>query len=78
MGILFIGGYRVAAMQAVKSSLNPDKVGNVFGEVNREWGRVYLLETESGIKTALAEKKDYYGVVILHWCIIRGSRLVKD
>jgi hypothetical protein len=57
VSFLFISGYRFTAMQAVKSSLNSDKVGNVFGEVKRDWGTVYLLETESGIKTALAEKK---------------------
>jgi len=57
VSFLFIGGYRFTAMQAVKSSLNPDKVVNVFGEVKRDGGTVYLLEMQSGIKTAFTEKK---------------------
>lgn len=57
ISFLFLGGYRFTALQAVKSSLSTNKDIKVFGEVKRDWGIVYLLETKDGIKTALAERK---------------------
>lgn len=56
---LFLGGYRFTSIQAVKSSLNDSEIIKVFGEVKRDWGTVYLLETNEGIKTVLAEKKGF-------------------
>lgn len=54
---LFLDGYRFTSMQAVKSFLNDNKILNVFGEVKRDFGIVYLLETDDGIETIFVEKK---------------------
>lgn len=53
----FISGYKLTAKSSVESSLNLHGDENVFGEVKRDWGIVYLLDTHKGIKTALATKK---------------------
>jgi len=53
----FIWVYRFTPIQAVKSSSFIRGDIKVFGEVNRDWANVYLLETQDGIKTALTVKK---------------------
>ena len=53
----FISGYRFTPMQAVKSSPFIKGDINVFGEINRDWVTVYLLDTQDGIKTAAVEKR---------------------
>lgn len=53
----FISGYRFTPMQATKSSQFIKGDFKVFGEVDRDWAIVYLLETQDGIKTATAVKR---------------------
>lgn len=49
-------GYRFTPLQAVRASSFIKGNINVFGEVDRDWISVFLLETQDGIKTAAAEK----------------------
>ena len=56
VSFLFISGYRFTPMQAIKSNSFIKGDFNVFGEINRDWVTVYLLDTQEGIKTAAAEK----------------------
>lgn len=57
--ILFaiIGGYRFTPIQAIKSSSFIKGDIKIFGEVDRDWTKVYLLEAQNGLKTAVAEKR---------------------
>lgn len=57
--ILFnlVAGYRFTPIQAIKSSSFIKGDIKIFGEVDRDWGKVYLLETQDGLKTAVAEKR---------------------
>ncbi|GIM30288.1 hypothetical protein CPJCM30710_29540 [Clostridium polyendosporum] len=54
---LFISGYRVTALGAIKAQFDLGQDLKVFEEVERDWATVYLLETPDGIKTALASKE---------------------
>lgn len=58
-GFKFIFVYRFTPIQAVKSSPFIKGDIKVFGEVNRDWANVYLLETQNGIKTAVTVKKGF-------------------
>ena len=52
----FISGYRFTPMQALKSNPIIKDDFKIFGEVDREWVKVFLLETQVGIKTATVLK----------------------
>lgn len=57
--ILFnlVGGYRFTPIQAIKSSALIKGDIKIFGEVDRDWAKIYLLEAQNGVKTAVAEKR---------------------
>ncbi|MEQ8156997.1 MAG: hypothetical protein ABRQ25_19340 [Clostridiaceae bacterium] len=57
--ILFnlVDGYRFTPIQAIKSSSFIKGDIKIFGEIDRDWVKVYLLETQDGLKTAVAEKR---------------------
>lgn len=75
----FINGYRLSPIQAVKASSFIEGDIKIFGEVNRDWGKIYLVEAENGIKTAIAERKGFLWrcpwVAYLHDDIIRNDRV---
>lgn len=57
--ILFnlVAGYRFTPIQAIKSASFIKGDIKIFGEVDRDWVKIYLLETQDGLKTAVAEKR---------------------
>jgi hypothetical protein len=57
--ILFdlVGGCRFTPIQAIKSSSLIKGDIKIFGEVDRDWAKIYLLKAQNGVKTAVAEKR---------------------
>jgi hypothetical protein len=55
----YISGYRFTPIQAIMS--NPSVQGDIqlFGEVDRDWIQIYLLETPDGLKTAVVNKTGF-------------------
>lgn len=51
------GGLKFTPIKAIKSSPFIKGDIKIFGEVDRDWAKIYLLETGEGIKTAVAEKR---------------------
>jgi len=54
-----LSGYGFSPYQAVKANPNIKGDTKIIGEVDRDWVKIYILETQSGIKTAIAEKTGF-------------------
>lgn len=54
--ILYKDGYRLSGIEAVKADFTVGEDIQLFGEVKKDWGTVYLLKTPNAIKTALMFK----------------------
>jgi len=52
-----VGGCRFTPIQAIKSSIFIKGDIKIFGEIDMDWGKVYLLKAQNGVKTAVAEKR---------------------
>ncbi|AFQ44346.1 hypothetical protein [Desulfosporosinus meridiei] len=61
LGIWFLysSGYRFSSLGAAKAHFNAEKSVTDFGEVNFQWGKVYLFRTSKGPRTVLAIKEGF-------------------
>ncbi|KRE56814.1 hypothetical protein [Paenibacillus sp. Soil750] len=55
--INFIGGTRLTPIAAAKAHTSVGKDITVFDQVDLLWGRVYLIDTSNGERTAVVRKK---------------------
>ena len=54
-----LNGYRFTPQQAIKASSLIQGDFRIIDEVDRNWIKVYVIETQNGIKTATAEKRGF-------------------
>ncbi|MZQ81073.1 hypothetical protein GQF01_02850 [Paenibacillus sp. 5J-6] len=55
--ISFIGGTRFTPISAMKAQISVGSDITVFDQVDLPWGKVYLVDTPSGERTAVVRKK---------------------
>ena len=55
----FLSGLRFTPFQAVKANQLIKGETTILGEIDRDWGNIYILQTQDGIKTAFSEKRGF-------------------
>lgn len=60
--ISFIGGTRFTAIAAAKAQSSVGKDAIVFDQLDLPWGKIFLLETPNGERTAVVRKKGLFWV----------------
>lgn len=55
----YSSGYRLSSSEAAMAHFDVGKSATEFGEVNLQWGKVYLFNTSKGPRTVLATKEGF-------------------